>query len=88
MVVDLTTHHMQRFATLRETDHQTTFSSARIFILFKHPTRQQGFFYFSYSQVVVLPFLVTMSRKIVSTLSDFVLYPDYIKHCLASYENL
>jgi hypothetical protein len=35
-----------------------------------------------------LSFLVTMSRKVVSTFSDLVLYPDYIKHCLASYENL
>ncbi len=88
MVCNLTTHHMQWFAILREADHQTTFSSARIFVLFKHPTRQQGFFYFSHSQVVILSFLVTMSRKVVPTLSDLVLYPDYIKHFLASYENL
>jgi hypothetical protein len=88
MVFNLTTHHMQRFAILREADHQTTFSSARIFVLFKHPTRQQGFFYFSHSQVVILSLLVTMSRKVVSTLSDLALYPDYIKHFLASYEKL
>src|SRR5882672_11309246 len=53
-VCNLATHHMQRFAALREADHQITFSSARIFVLFKHPPRQQGFFYFSHSQVVIL----------------------------------
>jgi hypothetical protein len=87
MVFNLTAYHMQRFSMLREADHQTTSPSSRIFVLFKHPTRQQGFFYFSHGQVVILSFLVTMPRKVVPTLSDVILYPDYIKH-LAFYANL
>ena len=71
---------MQRFALCRETCYQATFPSTRVFVLLKNSSRQQSFFYFSNGQVVVLSFLIAMSRKVVITIFDFAFYPDYIKH--------
>ena len=71
---------MQRLALCRETCYQATFPSARVFVLLKNSSRQQSFFYFSNGQVVVLSFLIAMSRKVVITIFDFAFYPDYIKH--------
>ncbi len=64
----------------RKTCYQATFPSACIFVLLKNSSCQQSFFYFSNSQVVILPFLIAMSRKIVLTNFDFTFYPGYIKH--------
>ena len=64
----------------RKTGYQATFPSARVFVLLKNSSRQQSFFYFSNGQVVILPFLIAMSRKVVLANFDFAFYPDYIKH--------
>ena len=64
----------------RETCYQATFPSARVFVLLKNSSRQQSFFYFGNGQVVILSFLIAMSRKVVITSFDFAFYPDYIKH--------